>query len=188
MKTLLRLSLLLLACTCSLGVLQASERYSIVKVYDQLGESEDQVLSQSEIRELQQEILLEARFHMLAINQAAREWDANEEDGSFPKSSIQRRRFIKTATYPSHSDAMDVVRKREENSARFAEKKAEREKSSKNKNKNKSSNSSSSKDRDAKKAERAEARMKRKQEALEYYSSAMDNLKQEAAEKAAEKE
>jgi len=174
-------SLLLFFCVLPAS---ARTRTSVVKVYDYMGEVEEVTMDREEMQHLHQEILQEARFHMPALIEAEKRWKESGEKGTYPKTAVKRRRFIKTNTFNSRSDAEAYLDRRLESKREFEEKKLEREKeSAKHSKHSKKNHSSKSRDRDAKKAESARKRMEKKERAVEYYLEAMETVKQKEAER-----
>jgi len=187
------------------GTAHASSYVSIVKVYGYDGEVDQIPMTIEEMNALRAEITEEARYHMPALMLAKQNWKAAGEDGTYPKTAVKRRRFIKTNRFKSHREAEEYLDRRAASKKAFQEKKEERRKWEKAKSnsgwssskgsggigtggwsssksyKSSSSSSKRSKERDKKreaaKAERAEERLARKDRAVDYYLDAIQEVR-----------
>jgi len=184
-----------------MGTATASSYVSIVKVYDYTGEVEEIPMTNEEIQALRQEIMQEARLHMPAIALAKQNWKSAGEDGTYPRTAVKRRRFVKTTRFNSSREAEEYLDRRQASKEAFQTRKEERKKFSQSKSgtsrcpitgkryntkSNKKSYASSSK-RDKEREQKREAsrakRQKRDDRAVDYYLEAMEEVRQKELER-----
>jgi hypothetical protein len=175
-------------CLALSAFAQPSERVTIVKLTNEIGEEELRVLTNNEITELQKELMEESRFHMLAVARAQQTWNSEGRKKSFPKAYLDQRRFVRTTSHGSAAEAWDRIKRAEESRERFDEKRKDRQ-STQNTNYSSKGAYDASKqkqERDKAKEESKSERQKQAEEALGYYQTALRELKAEALAKAQE--
>ena len=106
--------------TCMVSVARAGEKYFVVKVTDFTKEMKYDVLSQEDLKALENEIKEEARLWPRAESAAQKEWQSNEQykGKAWPKGAIAQRTVKAMGQpFPDESKAEDKVSKIEENEA-----------------------------------------------------------------------
>ncbi|GEM_PF-2244019 len=178
----------------------AASQVSIVKVYGYNGEMEEIPMTTEEIQDLRQDIMQEARLHMPALVLAKQQWKASGEKGTFPKSAVDRRRFVKTARFNSKSEAEAYLDRREASREAFQTRKDERKRMSQSHGGSSrcpitgksyyskgSSRTASSSKRDKEREQKREAskaeRLKRDNRAVDYYLEAMAEVRMKEEER-----
>ncbi len=148
--------------------LAAAERFHIVNVEDHLGESTTQVVSQSELMAMQEDIRQETRFYMQALARAQAKWRQEGRKENFPKTEIRQRKVTSTNSFASRAEAQEKVSRKE---SRAEEKQKEEDK------KKKDDKKKSDKDKEDPKIRREQEKQRQLKEALGYYETELQALK-----------
>ena len=112
-KIILFMSMVMLA-----GVLQAVERFYIVKQIDMIGGMRYKIMKPEEYKVAAKEVQEEMRIFRAVVTECKKEWKADKErKGSFASSKIKARKISKSgATYPSMEKAEIKFDRMEESS------------------------------------------------------------------------
>ncbi len=97
------------------GVLQAIERYYVVKQTDMIGGVGYKIMDDDEYKAAYKEIQEEMKIFRSVVADCKKEWSADKEkEGSFASSKIKARKITKGSTYPKMEKAEKKLERMEE--------------------------------------------------------------------------